>query len=419
MKWTEKLKDVLLSKMPLKKDGVQRIVAEVGETSYYREYSVRYATAQMLLLMALAVFLAVSLLTGKDRLSVENLSLLISDLENAVIMPETGEGETVTYVADENNDFVSYRGGLSVLGGERLTVFTATGRENYAVSLRYHTPQLLTSGKYLLAYDQGGRDLTVYNSFTNLFQTQMDSPIRSVAVSSAGYFAVITDDGNLAGCVTLYDGDFDVISRLHLKEHTVCAAISDQGDQLCVASVSAEAGQMKISLLFAIPGKSEVLSTLTLYNTYPISMEYTEHGLLLLCTDAVYAIDRAGNITGEYTFDSTQVLFADLNSHGAVITVRANNYSTDSRVIAIDTKGTVAVDALIDGSVTDAVWDRDEIVYVLTPNTLYAYGTNASEADQRLELREQYATLLPLGDGDVYLCGQARAVCVYVASPKS
>ncbi len=418
MKWTKSMKEALLERLHRKNSGVQTIAADVGETPYYRECSVRYATAQMLIFITLAVFLAVSLLTGRERLSVENLSLLISDLGNAVVLPETGAGETVTYVADEKNSFVSYRGGLSVLGRDRLTLFTATGRENYTVSLNYNTPRLLTSGKYLLAYDHGGRALTIYNSFTNLFDTETDSPIRSVAVSPAGYFAVITDDGNLAGCVTLYDGDFDIISRLHLKEHAVCAAISDKGDQMCVASVSADAGQMQVSLLFATPGQSEVLSTLTLPNTYPISLTYTNEGVLLLCTDVVYAIDRSGNITEEYAFDGTQVLLADLTSQGTVLIMRANNYNGDSRVIALDVNGRVAIDTVVSTRVTDAVWDEDGLLYVLGTDTLLAYRVGENDPYQTVELRENYTELLPMGDGNVFLCGQARAVCLYLAPEK-
>jgi hypothetical protein len=146
--------------------------------------------------------------------------------------------------------------------------------------------------------------LSVYNAFSKLFETETTSPIRGVAVSSAGYFCVITDDKTLAGCVTLYDGDFDVISRLHLKEHTVCAAIADDGKQMCCASVSAKDGRMQLSLLFSVPGEDTVQASTVLQDAYPLSLTYTDHGLLLLCSDAVYTLDRSGTMLQEYHFDA-------------------------------------------------------------------------------------------------------------------
>ncbi|MBQ7337329.1 MAG: hypothetical protein IJW40_02630 [Clostridia bacterium] len=395
-----------------KSDATEPIAADVSETPYYREKSVVYATAQMVILMILAVFLAVSFLTGSGRLSVENWTLFISDLSSAVVLPEAGSTETLTYVADEQNRFASYRGGLAVLGKERLTVFTATGRENYTVSLGYNTPRLISSGKYLLAYDLGGSELSVYNSFTKLFDTVTDSPIRGIAVSEAGYFGVITDDSAYAGCVTLYDGDFDVISRFHLKEHTVCAAIADDGEQIAIASVASQEGRLQLTLLLAVPGESEAQGSVTLQDAYPLSMSYTEQGLMLLCSDRVYAIDRDGSLLGEYYFQTESVTGASLGAAGCVLLSRANNYNSDTRVLALDAKGEIAYDLIVSGSVVDAVMDESGALYLLYADALTMHIDGESAPRDTVALMSSYEELLPMGEGEIFVCGQARAVYV-------
>ncbi len=394
--------------------AVEPISEDVTKTSYYHEKSVVYATAQMVILLVLAVFLAVSFLSGSGRMSVENWTLFISDLSGAVVLPETGSSETVVFGADESNQFVSYRGGLSLLGRERLTVFTATGRENYTVSLGYHTPRLCSSGRYLLAWDLGGNRLSAYHSFSKLFDTVTDSPIRYVAVSEKGYFCVLTDDDVYPSLVTLYDGDFDVVSRIHLREYAVCAAIADDGAQMAVASVSSDQGRMQLSLLLSVPGKEEPVATVTLPDEYPLALCYTEQALQLLCRDRVYRIGVNGEILSEYTFSADRLQDATLSTEGCTLLLRANRYDYACRVLALDAAGQPLYDITTDTDVLDAVLDEDGSLYLLQQGVLSAYHDGESEAADVLALKEHYKSLLPIGGGEVFLCGEAKAVCVQV-----
>ena len=94
--WKETLAELqeLLSKR--RATRVEPIAADVSETPYYRERSIAYASAQMVVLIVLAVYLAVSLMTGSADFSVANLSLLMSDLGSAVVLPESGGSEKLT-----------------------------------------------------------------------------------------------------------------------------------------------------------------------------------------------------------------------------------------------------------------------------------------------------------------------------------
>lgn len=412
MDWKEKLAELqeLLTK---RRDArVEPITADVSETPYYRERSIAYASAQMVVLLVLAVYLAVSFMTGSANFSVANLSLLMSDLGSAVVLPESGGSETLTYIADDQNQYVDYRGGVAVLGRNRLSVFTATGRENYTVSLNYHTPRLLSSGKYLVAYDLGGNRFSVFNALTRLYDETTDTPIRGMAVSDAGYLCLITDDSTYASAITLYDRDFDIVSRYHLKEHTAAVAIAKDGEQLAIASVSSVNGMMTTSVMLSVPGAQEALTTAVLADAYPLSLTYTRDGLLLLCTDAVYALDREGEIIGEYHFESEMLLGASLHTAGCVLRLRANVHNTHTALIVLDDAAAMSASHTLTMTIYDATLDQDGTLYLLSESELMAYAADAEQPYATVALMSKYHRLLPMGGGELFVCGSARAVCI-------
>lgn len=412
MDWKEKLAELqeLLTK---RRDArVEPIAADVSETPYYRERSIAYASAQMVVLLVLAVYLAVSFMTGSANFSVANLSLLMSDLGSAVVLPESGGSETLTYIADDQNQYVDYRGGVAVLGRNRLSVFTATGRENYTVSLNYHTPRLLSSGKYLVAYDLGGNRFSVFNALTRLYDETTDTPIRGMAVSDAGYLCLITDDSTYASAITLYDRDFDIVSRYHLKEHTAAVAIAKDGEQLAIASVSSVNGMMTTSVMLSVPGAQEALTTAVLADAYPLSLIYTKDSLLLLCTDAVYALDREGEIIGEYHFESEKLLGMSLHTSGAVLQLRTQGHAIHTQLIVLDEDAAVRSTYTTEQMLRDAVLDAEGTLYLLTDGELLAYAPKEDAPYASVALMSVYEQLLPMGNGELFLCGRARAVCI-------
>ena len=127
----------------------------ITDTGYYQEISFRYHSAQIICMMLLAVFLAVTLMTDAGALSADNLIYFVKDLSTTITDREKEAKDTYVYTSDENNVYTLYRDGLVVLGKQKLTLFTATGREAQSHLLSYQNPTLAASGRYLAAYDMG------------------------------------------------------------------------------------------------------------------------------------------------------------------------------------------------------------------------------------------------------------------------
>ena len=388
---------------------IREVLTDEG---YYREISLRYGTAQVICIMLLAVFVAVSLVTNTELLSANNLIYFAKDLTSSIAMRETEARDTLVYAADSDNQFVLYRDGLAALGKNKLTVFTATGREAHSHLLSYATPRLVTSGRYLLAYNLGGREFSLYNSFTSVKQSTVSQNIRGAAMCNKGYYCLITDGEESESQVLLYNDSHRMISCYSLQEYTVCADIRDDGEQMAIVSVSAQNGRMVTQVALVTPGASEWGASWTVSDAYAVQCHYTSEGdLVLLTTNAVYWFDASGQMRQTHAFSPNDVLSFRVDGESCLLLSRANAYDNATRVEAFDKAGNRVYNRIVDEAVLDAAWNGTALA-VLTRGSLTVYPADSAEDSVSVPLKEGYRTLLPCENNEFMLCGDAKAITV-------
>lgn len=388
---------------------VREIITDEG---YYREISLRYGTAQVIGIMLLAVFVAVSLVTNTELLSANNLIYFAKDLTSSIAMRESEARDTLVYASDADNQFVLYRDGLAALGKDKLTVFTATGREAHSHLLSYATPRLVTSGRYLLAYNLGGREFSLYNSFTNVKTATTTQSIRNAAICNKGYYCLVTDGQESESRVELYNDSHRMISRYSLQEYTICAAIRDDAEELAVVSVSTKDGRMVTHIALVTPGDTEWGTTWTVADAYPVQCHYTDEGnLMLLTSNALYWFDASGQMLNSHAFSPSDVYSFRADGEGCVLMSFANAYNNDTRVEVFDKEGNRVYNITVTGAVLDAA--RCEMgLAVLTRGELTVYRTDFASDRVSVALKESYRVLLPCENNEFMLCGDAKAITV-------
>lgn len=413
-RWRERLSRLLHKTSVGEENEPQRIRGALTDAGYYEEVSVRYASAQLICMMLLAVFVAVSLLTNSSILSSDNLVYFAKDMTTALSTGEREARDTVTYTADADNRFALFRDGLAVLGDSKLTVFTATGREAYTAHHSYAAPRVVTSGRYLLTYDLGGGSYDLYNSFACVQSGTSESAIRGATAANNGYYALITDGTDHASCVTLYNDRFVAINRYNLKEYTVCADLSEQGDRLLLASVSALGGRMTTHISLATPGQGAMDAEWTVPDAYPVSAQLTESDrVLLLSTDAVYVFDLEGNVLAHHALDTDRITAHRTSPFGCVVTLRADTYGTRAEVLAFDKDGQMCYHITSTTAVLDAAL-YGETLTVLSDGRLACYTDGESEPTDTAALTGTYSRLEAYAEGEGYVCGEARAITVRI-----
>lgn len=389
----------------------------VTDVGYHQEIAFRYHTAQMIGIMLLAVYIAVSVLTNAELLSADNLIYFAKDLSSSFALRENEAKQTMVYASDEENEYALYREGLAVLGKQKLTVFTATGRESHAHMISYRTPRLVSSGRYLIAYDLGGKELSLYNSFTRVKSLTTENDIRSVAACNQGYYAVVTDGTEYASEVLLYNENHRMINRYRLQEYTLLAALRPDGEQLSIISVSSEGGRMQTHISQASPNEQSWGGSCVIKDAYPIACHYTEAGDLLLVTTAgVYLLNAQLEITASNTFSTEEVLSFRADEQGCVLICRDNVYDNASRVIVFDKSTNLMYNVSVSSQVYDVSYTKG-VLAVLTENELNIFRGGQDVPYAVAAFNGDYKKLLAY-DGEEYLvCGRARAIVLRPDQP--
>ena len=411
-KWRETLSHLLGRRASAKDGEMPSIRGALTDADYYEEVSVRYASAQLIGMMLLAVFVAVSLLTNSSLLSSDSLVFFAKDMTTALAMGEREARDTVVYTADEDNRYTLFRDGLAVLGGDKLTVFTATGRDAYTAHHSYASPRMISSGRYLVTYDLGGYAYDLYNSFACVRSGESETVIRGATAANNGYYALITDGSEYASCVTLYNDRFQAINRYNLKEYTVCADLNAQGDRLLLASFSAQDGRMTTHIMLATPGQGAADAEWTVPDAYPVAAQLTDSGgVMLLSTDSIFFFDTEGNEIARHVLSTDRVTAHKASAQGCVVVLRAESYDVRAEVLAFDMNGDLRYHVVSTSEVKDAVL-YDSTLTVLTDGALACYTDGQDVPTETAPLTGRYSRLEAYASGECYVCGEAKAITV-------
>lgn len=398
-------RDDSIGEMPL-------IDESVTDTGYYNEISFRYHSVQIVCIMLLAVFFAVTLMTDARALSADNLIYFAKDLATTVADKEKEAKDTFVYAADESNVHTLYRDGLVVLGKQKLTVFTATGREAYFELLSYQNPRLAASGRYLVAYDMGAESVRVYNSFTCVKEIVPDHPVRAVAVCNKGYYCVVTDSTDYASEVVLYNDRHRMINRYRLEEYTVCADLKADASELMLVSVSAVQGRMVTHVALTTPGESKWGQSFDIQDAYPVACRYTEDGnICLLSTDALYFFNAQGDEISRHNVKASEVVSFQLTEAGCVLICRDDASDRVTRVLAFDKWGNLEYNVSVSGVARDVCYVSGSLA-ILLQDQLILYRDVTENTPVSLALKGSYYDILACENLEFVLCGDAKAIVV-------
>ncbi len=389
----------------------------VPQGEYYREVSARYVSAQVVLLMLLAVFIAVSFLSNTDLLSTDSLVYFVKDLRTSLSLRETVASETLVYTAGSDNQYVLYRDGLAVLGTEKLTVFSSRGKEIQSDFRALRNPRLCASGRYLLTYDVGGGGYGVYNSFTCVKRGTAPGNIRAAAVGKTGYYTLVCDGTTAVSEILLYDASSRLLNRYSLPEYAVCAGISEKTSRLLIAAVLTENGVMQTTFLVASPGKDTLDSEWTLENSYPVDCRWLdEETVAVLTTDGWYVFRDDGSTVAAAALNSSTVRSARIRGDALIVLCDATRYNNFTEIMVFDKAAQVIYNVTVEGEVTDAVLSGDRLC-ALAGDTVYVFAPGKDAPELTLTLRQKYTALLADAGGSVFACGEAKAIRMDLPEP--
>lgn len=369
------------------------------QNPYYAAIARGYHIAQLTLFSLLACFVMLSMLIRADDITYENFFYLFKDI-HAAVDSEDVSFHSLVYDADEAQTFATYRGGLAVAGESGLTVFTATGRQTLTQSLGMSAPQLLSSDRCILVYDQGGTEFALYNSFARIHHGKTSNIYSCAALSDSGWFALAEQAGNSA-LISVYDKN-SFLKAEHFKNGYVSSvALNRDGSLLAIAMIDAADGAYQTSLSLYQPGTDRLVQEWVFSDFFPLECSFADSETVFLSgAKRALVLNRDGEISIDLSFDTpicrtfhSEMGFALLSDGGEL-----SIYDKNGELIGIRQ----------DAENIRSVLVGEETVYMMTGDTLMAYQIATGESAVTTYTYE-LQKLLWYSEDELLICSRSTA----------
>lgn len=297
-----------------------------GRTDVYlAKVSYRYAYFKRIVAIALILVTIAFLLSG--ALSYNKLFYLVKDIRLASDFVNSVH-DTVTYNTGNSQSFVTYRSGIAVASRERVSIFSAGGRELYFSNHSYGNPALASSDKHVLLYDVGGKQFSLYNSFSKVREESLSCPIYGAAIANGGTFAIITKSDKYDSVVSLYHKNGTKYDYNFAKGLISGVALSRDGSHMAVLLTFAEGDRIRTELRLYRSGKDDYERADLSFEGIPFGVKILSGGNVLVAgARGVNAFSSKLNLLGEYlpeeeiylcSFGDDNIAVSHLSDNGSV-----------------------------------------------------------------------------------------------------
>lgn len=384
---------------------------------YYETRARRLSHVRYTCLLLSVLFIVYGFAVHGEELTADNFRYMLKFIDLTEEDDET-EANTVRFDYASGNMGALFRGDVAVLNGDGLSLYGWDAERLFSVSFRMESPRLAVTPQSIFAYDLGGYELRLFNSYSQFARLVMDYPIYGFSASESGTFAVISSEKNYRTAVYVYDSNArQVYERMLSDTYIDQIALSPDGSEFLALGHYAKGGDLITVLQRYSLSDEEPIFTASYSGELPLRVGYLSDerfavltGSALRCYEADVS-DPIGTLSVEdadlqgCSFSEGHILltFSDSGlSGGTVLRV----YGDDVKQLGTYRyEGAVTDKMVLDGSL--CVLTMNEVT--VTPlsggePTVYPVGKDA------LQLLSDNGTLIVFEKSDAYrLTGNASS----------
>ncbi len=312
-----------------------------NENKYYLRISARYRVAAFVLLAAFIVFAGFMLIRYGAYITYDNLIYLVRDADR-MAGNDSGSITELNYTPQDNITVLRFRDGVAVAGSSYLAVYDSSGSEVMTDRAGYNAPFMAAGDKYLLVYDMGTKNYSVYNSLTRVLTRESDFEILGADMSDSGSFILLTRSKTGKYDVEVYGEALNRVMTVHKDKYVIDAAISRDGKN--VAILSAVEGDLDLGyeLYVCRVGDSDPLFSETFASAVPLRLDYYPSGNLSVITDAgVVFYDGNMKELSSTGIGGTTPSYCDATDGALVLALAENALGNRNRIMAFDNEGKI------------------------------------------------------------------------------
>lgn len=358
---------------------------------YYLHISFVYRLLKWCTFLLLVLYLILMLVWQRDSITYENLMYLIRDLN--ISTGAEGTFADVAYEEQQNMRFCSYQNSLAVAGSSGLRLYDPAGSVIFSDGLAYKSPVLAAGDKYMLLYDEGGTEYTLFTSLARVEQRTTDAAIQHGAVSDSGAYCIVTRSDEARYEIALYNPSFIRTARFYLDSYVISAAIHPDGSEVAVLSAS-YTGSTITSEVTVYRSPFWEPQSVSLQDSLPLGAFYMANGnLSVVCDNGVHCLTGAGGAKSFVPLSGETLSYFSVSDNKTALICRQNILGSASRICVLDANGNILSDGVREDKVIGITASSGtECAYILYEDHVEILSVLGSESvpydGQLLAIRE-------------------------------
>ncbi|MBQ7034412.1 MAG: hypothetical protein IJN34_01600, partial [Clostridia bacterium] len=242
---------------------------------------------------------------NRSQINGDNFRRLMAKINIGIASPSAEEGE-VRFDTASSGKTVVYKDGFAHATVEKLIVTDKNGTEFQNTSLGFRDPVITANSLRVMVYDSGGTGLVVADSFSVLYEKQMENPIITAKMNANGSIVVVTEGEGYLAKVYVFDSSMKEVYRYRsLNRYILDAAISKDGKALAVSALNIEGSDILPEILYFKLNKEEIEWTASFSESPCVRIAIKDNGSVCGMFDwGMVSLNKKGNEQGRFLLDN-------------------------------------------------------------------------------------------------------------------
>ncbi len=306
----------------------------------------------------------------------------------------------LSYDSSASNPADWYDGFIAILTNRDITMFNSSAKAEFKKDVNLNNPVLKCYDKYTLAYDCGGNELYVTNSYKEVFYKQFDDSILNARFTKDGHLVVITKMKNYRGVVTVYSSSFKEVYKVYsASEYVMDADVSNDGKQLAVAVYDGGFGEILSAVNIYSMNSEKVKSRIEGVDGLILSVDMKAGGRTHILTQNGYYVSKDGKEAEEIlSVGNNYLKFYDITQDdNSVIILDGKLVGKSCNIHMFNAYGVETGKVTVDGNLQ--CYDKtDDFVFVVDDAGLKVYNYDGELTDE-MEVSASTEKILASDDG--------------------
>ena len=245
----------------------------------------------------------------------------------------------------ENSYCYSFNNHILVLNKNVLTFYSESANQTSSLDIDISEPIFESAGKYLCIAEKNGKNVYLINGKNIVWQKSVEGNISQVSVNKNGYVALAIADTTYKNICKVYsDTGSELFTSFLSKSYIIDSAISNDNKYIALgeANFSGISIQSSIKIISIEKALSNSADT-TQYNyvapidDFIIKLDYSSSNNLICLYDSHIDIIKNNSNEEISNFNTSNILFADINDKIVQIEKKKNNaFTSDFELQIID-----------------------------------------------------------------------------------